>query len=264
MELTNSEINHNKKNLYTVLSFLMVCFAASILMASLIFVAFIFKTPTSKEPCFYVPYLYLIVLILISFVILFKRAKTIQEIHRLTKLHHVIEFMSLGIFTMTMQMLSWHLVFVLYGFILNPLRAFLYSTTILIVVACSIILLALVLKVIFCTACADDTCDINGIFLMLSIPILLIFLCTYCLSILGISISSSNQKVDEITKSLVPKVILIMIAWFIYNVILNSDNRVKFWSLPQIIMDDTKLKEYILRLITHSNINSTAADSETS
>ena len=227
-------------------------------MASLIVLAFV-KKPRSKEWCFYVSYLWLVVLILTSSVILFIRAKTVPECHRLMK-SHCVEFMVLEIFTMAMQMLSWHLVFVFYGFILNPLRAFLYSTTIIIVVACSIIVLALVLKAVFkyiCmprnTANAADTANVNGIILMWAVPIFLTFMCTYCLSILGISISSSNGKIDEITKSVIPKAILIVTAWFIYHMISNSDNRTKLWSLLKIIMDETKLKEYIQQVLQGNN-----------
>ena len=178
-----------------------------------------------------VPYMWLLILILINFGISLKMVSMIKDNYRLTKLPSRLEGILLGIFTMTMQLLSWHLVFVFYGFILNPLRAFLYSMAILVSVVCLIILLAVVLKISSCIwrsrcknidldARRDDTggeSERSKIIIMLSIVMLLIYTYTYCLFILHINISNNNETLDVLTKSLIPKIFLIIITWFLYS-----------------------------------------------
>ena len=96
---------------------------------------------------YFYPYIWLWFLIIVKFF------TTITTAHGLgMQLFNVprwIEGTLLWIACMTIQLLSWHLVFVLGGLILNPLRASLYCVVIISGVVCTMVLLATITKILF-------------------------------------------------------------------------------------------------------------------
>lgn len=140
---------------------------------------------------------------------------------------------------MTMQLVSWHLVFVVCGFVLNPLRAFLYSMVMIVAVVCFIVFVAIIIKFICTVICngnaTSDNLAVNNTFhcvdlvVMLSLTMLLICAYAYIVFVLHISITVSNQTVDEIIKSIIPNAFLIINAWL----------------LPKMFLDPKKILKYI-------------------
>ena len=248
--LVNPVTEDTSRNMkYITMSFFIICAVGIAAMLAFQVIAF-----TTKW--FYlVPYIWLLILIFVNFGISLKMVSMIEDDYRLTKLPFRLEGILLGMFTMTMQLLSWHLVFVFYGFILNPLRAFLYSMAMLVTVVCLIILIAVILKIlsliwryrckiIDMDARRDDTggeSERSKIIIMFSIVMLLIYTYTYCLFILHINISNNNETLDALMKSLIPKIFLIIITWFLYNMLLNPKKKGKHWLLAKMFMDPMEI-----------------------
>ena len=131
---------------YLVISTLITCAPANSIM-----VFFQVSALQRKHEWFYVyPYIWLWILIIFKF---FSSLFAVYKLKyfgvELFKVPYWIEGTLLWIACMTVQLLSWHLVFVSGGLILNPLRAFLYSVVIVSAVICFIVLLATVIKMIF-------------------------------------------------------------------------------------------------------------------
>ena len=83
----------------------------------------------------------------------------------------------------------------------------------------------------------DQLKNIRILFLMLSLIALLTFIGAFTVFILHISISSDHPTLDELTKSLIPKIILILIIWLLFHIFLNPKKAGKFWLLPKLYTD---------------------------
>ena len=242
---------------YLVGSILVMCFLSSAGMVILQVINF----AIAKEWFYCVPYLWLMILILVSNIAFAMMANKTDKENRITKSSVLVEAVLLGIFTTTIQFLSWHLVFVFYGFILSPLRALLCSAAIIITVICSIILMTVIFKVLNAAIEAvkvkllhkcisryqDISADTDGknimskIILMFALVMLLTFTYTYCVFILHVSINNSDQAVVNLIESLIPKAFLILIAWFLYNMIVNLEKTKKFWLLLKMFMNPLEM-----------------------
>ena len=180
-----------------------------------------------------------------------------EKHNRLTTLPCFLEGLLLSIATATIQLLSWHLVFVFCSFILTPVRAILYSVVIIVTVVCLVVLLAVIMKVIFILISQTgkfQECFQTGkfktswlekilhlhptvfmnnkkldIILMISLIMLLIYAHAYSVFIFQININSNNQVLDEITKFIIPKILLIVIAWFLPKFFLNPEKTWLIW-----------------------------------
>ena len=230
---------------YMMYSLLATCIPASIMM-----VYFQHKVITGKYEWFYrFPYLSLWMSIVVYFyisVIIVTRVEEDNDHDRLTKsVAPWLEGIFLWIVSTTMQLLSWHLVFVVYGFILNPLRALLCSLMMIHAVVCCTVFLAVIIKT-FCTICT--TCKRNGtsndspngsvnnntshcfhIAVMSSIIMLLICGFAYIVFIFHISITVNDLTIEDITKSIIVSAFMMIFTWL----------------LPKIYLDPTTLLKYV-------------------
>ena len=143
------------------------------------------------------------------------------------------------------------------SFILTPVRAILYCVVIIVTVVCLVVLLAVIMKIIVILISQTDKfkeCFQTGnfknrwlekilhlhpnvfmnkkqfdIILMISLIMLLIYAHAYSAFIFQININSSNKTLDEITKFIIPKVLLLVIAWFLPKLFLNPDKPWFIW-----------------------------------
>ena len=154
---------------------------------------------------------------------------------RLTPFKSWKEGILLWIVNMTAQLLSWHVVFVVCGFILNPLRAFLYSMIIIVAVVCLVVFGATVIKFV-CSCKRNATLDdsvntlVNkyDIAVIFSLTMLLLCAFSYVVFIFQISITINNQTVEGILKSIIPNLCLIVIAWLLPKVYLDPNTILKY------------------------------------
>ena len=229
------------------LKYMMYSFVATCILGSIAMIYFQHKVITRKREWFYFfPYLSLLISIIVYFFISVKIVKRVEKNNdhdRLTKsVSPCLEGIFLWIVSTTMQFLSWHLVFVVYGFILNPLRALLYSLMLILSVVCCIVLLAVIIK-IFCTTCkrnGTSNDSLNGsannnkshcfhIAVMSSIIMLLICAFGYIVFIYQISITVNNLTIEDITKSIILSAFVMIFTWL----------------LPKIYLDPTTLLKYV-------------------
>ena len=232
------------------LKYMMYSFVATCILGSIAMIYFQHKVITGKYEWFYrFPYLSLWMSIAVYFyisVIVVRRVEDNNDHDRLTKsVAPWLEGIFLWIVSTTMQLLSWHLVFVVYGFILNPLRALLYSLMLILAVVCCIVFLAVIIKT-FCTI--YTTCKRNGtsndslngsvnnntshcfhIAVMSSIIMLLICAFGYIVFIYQISITVNNLTIEDITKSTIVSAFVMIFTWL----------------LPKIYLDPTTLLKYV-------------------
>ena len=154
---------------------------------------------------------------------------------RLTTFKVWQEGILLWIVNMTAQFVSWHLVFVVCGFILNPLRAFLYSMLIIVAVVCLAVLVALVIKFV-CSSKRNVTLNdspntlVNkyDIAVIFSLTMLLLCAFAYIVFIFQISITINNQTIEDILKSIIPNLFLVMIIWLLPKVYLDRNTILKY------------------------------------
>jgi len=136
----------NENIVYLSISVIVACIIANVIMVLLQITAL-----KKKYEWFYVyPYIWLWVLIVIKF---FTSISVVYKLQfssvRFNDYIPVwIESIILWTVCVTIQLLSWHLAFVLVGFILNPLQASLYLAVIVSAVLCFIVLLATVIKTV--------------------------------------------------------------------------------------------------------------------
>ena len=248
----NDAAEKNSSNLrFMMCSVLVLSFLGNVIMVYCQMVAII-KNP---EWFYLLPYVWLWIFIIVNFFISVKVVYIIEDNRanrfRFTKLQPWLEGIFLGMITMTVQLSSWHLVFMLCGFILNPLRTFLYSVVIIISVICCIVLLSVIMKVtvilIYQTKLSDmswfqeharrpvvlmedDKFPYIDIVFMFSLVMLLIYAHAYSVFILQISISSgANETVEEIARVIIPKLFLIVIAWYLPHLFLKPEKTWWLW-----------------------------------
>ena len=190
-----------------------------------------FSIATGKYEVFYVyPYLFLWMLSIVYFFIsgvIVSRVERARNYERLTKCKYKwVEIMLLWFFTTTMQLLSWHLVFVVCGFILNPLRALLYCTIIIVSVVCCVVLVAIIIKLLCILKNRTLNIDMAAMF---SLILLLACAYAYIVFVFQISITVNKQTVEGIAKSIIPYAFMTIIAWL----------------LPKMFLDPEKLFKYI-------------------
>ena len=160
---------------------------------------------------------------------------------RLTNFKPSKEGLLLWIVNMTMQLLSWHLVFVVCGFALHPLRAYLYTMVIIVTAVCLLILVAIIIKLICTINCNKNHTMIDhsnasgnnlphGVdtIIMLSLIMLLICAFAYIVFIFQISITINNQTIADITQSIIPSVFLMIIAWLLPKLYLDPKILLKY------------------------------------
>ena len=135
----------NENIVYLTISILVASIVANVIMVLLQLIAL-----QKRYEWFYVyPYVWLWVLVVVKF---FTSLSVVYKLQfssaRFFKddVPVWIETIILWTGCVTIQLLSWHLAFVLLGFILNPLRASLYCAVIFSAVLCFIVLLATVIK----------------------------------------------------------------------------------------------------------------------
>ena len=154
---------------------------------------------------------------------------------RLTPFKRRKEAFLLWIVNMTAQLVSWHLVFVVCGFILNPLRAFLYSMIIIVAIVYLVVFGATVIKFV-CSCKRNATLDdsvntlVNkyDIAVIFSLTMLLLCAFSYVVFIFQISITINNQTVEGILKSIIPNLFLMVIAWLLPKVYLDPNTILKY------------------------------------
>ena len=246
-KMSNSE--HSSNLQFMVYSFLVIC-----CLGIVILIYFQLGAIIRRYEWFYLcPYLWLWVVIAVNF---FTSVKLVyitdsdKSHDRLTKLPCFVEGLLLSVVTMYMQLLSWQLVFVFCGFILNPLRAFLFCIVIIVAVVCVLVLLAVIMKIvviiIFQTGehnrkhlkrimhpptvfMDNEKIPYIDIILMISLIMLLIYAHAYSVFIFQVNINSSNITLEELTKSIIPKVLLIVIAWFLPKLFLKPEKTWLMW-----------------------------------
>ena len=118
---------------YLMFSFVVTCGLGIVSMAKFQFYAI--KNENKIQKFYIHPYIFLWIMVFVNFIT--STFLIIAEEKCFKRCLQKCIIMSAG--TITMQLASWHLVFVLYGLILNPLRAFLYSVAIIIAVLWSVI-----------------------------------------------------------------------------------------------------------------------------
>ena len=250
----SSPLSDNSSNLrFMMCSFLMLSFPGNAAMMYFQLAAII-KNP---EWFYLFPYICLWIFIIVNFFISVKIVYIIdhhEDRYRFTIAPPWLEGLFLGMVTMTVQLLSWHFVFMLCGFVLNPLRAFLYSVVIIVSVICSVILLSVVMKVTVIliyqakfsekhtmawlkeyvrrpvVLMNNENFPYIDIVFMFSLVMLLIYAHAYSVFILQINISSgTNETVEELTKVIVPKLFLIVIAWYLPKLFLKPEETWWIW-----------------------------------
>ena len=87
--------------------------------------------------------------------------------------------------------------------------------------------------------------EIKGIVLMGCLITLLTFAGGFSVFIFHISITSKHPTLDELTKSIIPKVFLIIIIWLLYNIFLNSNRTGDLWLLPRLYTDLKEIWRYV-------------------
>lgn len=252
---------HSQENILI----LKICFAIICLMGIIGMMITQIKAIKLKPEWFYiVPYVFLLLFIVVSFpvsIAVAYKAKPAKE----TKAQQCGEGFLLGIVTMAIQLASWHLVFVFYGLILNPLRAFVYSVVAIISVFCLVVISAalfklghtmwLIFKIITpqckkkCKCGEYESDDYEKIFLlfidlciMISLVTLLLFAGAFSIFILHISISSNHPTLNELLKSVIPKILLVVITVVLLKTFLNPKKVKKYWLLlPKIFMDPMEI-----------------------
>ena len=157
---------------------------------------------------------------------------------RLTTFKLWKEVILLWIVNMTAQLVSWHLVFVICGFILNPLRALLYSMVIIVTMVCLVVLVAIIIKLVCTVTCrgnqtldnrsVDNSSHCIDVVIMFSLIMLLICAFAYIVFIFQISITINNQTIEDVTQSIVPSVFLIIIAWLLPKLYLDPNTLLKY------------------------------------
>ena len=175
--------------------------------------------------------------------ILIDKAEMDDNRNRLTTFKPWKETLFLWIVNMTAQLVSWHLVFVICGFILNPLRALLYCMIIIVTIICLVVLVAVIIKLIctvYVTCRGNQTLDDRSVdnsshcidvVIMFSLIMLLLCAFAYIVFLFQVSITINNQTIEDITQSIIPSVFLIIIAWL----------------LPKLYLDPKTLLKYITR-----------------
>ena len=233
--LTGSEKTEYTRNLkFMICSLVIICCIANGTM-----VFFQVSALHRKYEWFYLyPYMWLWILITIKLFTSMKTVYTLEKAQRLFASPFWVEGMLLWMVTMTMQLTSWHLVFVLYGLVLNPLRAFLYCVVIIVTLISCVVGLAVIIKLIVLvntwfkmhrpTWKKDEKFPFIDIFLMISLVMLLIYIFTYGAFILQTNISSNNQPLDELTKLIIPKLFLLVVVWLSTQLFLTPKNIWKF------------------------------------
>ena len=87
--------------------------------------------------------------------------------------------------------------------------------------------------------------EIKGIALMGCLITVLTFAGGFSVFILHISITSEHPTLDELTKSIIPKVFLIIIIWLLYKIFLNSNRTGDLWLLPRLYTDLKEIWRYV-------------------
>ena len=229
------------------LKYMMYSFVATCMLGSITMVYFQRKVITGKHEWFYCfPYLSLWMSMAVYLCISVVIVRRVEVNNRLTKSKAAwLEGIFLWIVSTTMQLLSWHLVFVVYGFILNPLRALLCSLTIILAVVCCTVSLAVIIKT-FCTiyktykrngasndspndSVINNTSHCFHIAVMSSIIMLLICAIAYIVFIYQISITVNDLTIEDITKSIILSAFMMIFTWL----------------LPKIYLDPTTLLKYV-------------------
>lgn len=249
---------HSQENILI----LKICFAIICLMGIIGMMIAQIKAINLKPEWFYiVPYVFLLLFIAVSFpvsILVAYKAKPAK----VTKARQCGEGFLLGIVTMAIQLVSWHLVFVFYGLILNPLRAFVYSVVTVISIFCLVIIPAALFKLMWlifkiitpqckrkCKCGGYDCKDCEKICLlfidlciMISLVMLLLFAGAFSIFILHISISSNHPTLNELLKSVIPKILLVVITVVLLKIFLNPKTVKKYWLLlPKIFMDPMEI-----------------------
>ena len=255
---------------HLMFSFLVICCLG--IAAMMRFQIYAITNERKIQKFYMIPCIILWFMVLINLIIL-ARMIIVEDKEKGYKIC-LLKFTIYGIGTITMQLVSWHLVFVLYGLILNPLRAFLYSVAIIIAVLWCIIFLVLLsmifrisnilgklmgkileyilwaiyscielpgikhcifcLRVSFCyslTGHHQKKDRVKTIVLLFSLMALLTFIGAFTVFILHINISSGHPTLDELTKSLIPKIFLVLIVWLLLNIFFHSNKDGKFLKL---------------------------------
>ena len=155
--------------------------------------------------------------------------------NRLTSIGPKKEGVLLWIVNMTVQLVSWHLVFVVCGFILNPLRAFLYSMLMIVTIVCLVIFVAIIIKLIYSCKRNEVSNDfanalVNKYDIAVIFSMIMLLLCAfaYIVFIFQISITINNQTVEDILKSIIPNLFLMMIIWLLPKVYLDPNTILKY------------------------------------
>ena len=196
-----------------------------------------------NEWCYNYPYFLMWISIILY---VYAASKVIDKVERdenrdrLTTFKLWKEGALLWIVNMTAQLVSWNLVFVVCGFILNPLRALLYSMVIIVTVVCLVVLVAIILKFICITTCCsrgnqtldnhsvDNSPHCTDVAIMFSLIMLLICAFAYIVFIFQISITINNQTIEDVTQSIAPSVFLIIIAWLLPKLYLDPNTLLKY------------------------------------
>lgn len=200
---------------------------------------------------YFYPYMWLWIFIAFKFFTSMKAVHTVEKAHRIFASPFWVEGMLLWILTMTMQLASWHLVFVLYSINLNPFRALLYCVVIIVTLISCVVGLAVIMKFIAilifrfiikskdvnlmwfkmhcpCTLKKDDNFPFIDVTLMFSLVMLLIYIFTYSAFILQTSINSNQLPLYELTKWIIPKLFLLVTAWLSTRLFLTPEKIWKF------------------------------------
>ena len=169
----------------------------------------------TQEWYYFYPYTFLLICILmnlfISVIVVYKIDNCKNHDRLLKWLPFLVEAIFLWIIIVTMQLVSWHLVFIFCGLALNFLRALLYTVSMGLSAICAILFLAIIIKItviLVVKCCCSSRCckkyetkvkshipkfSCKEIAVMLSLFLLLICTFTYSLFIFQVTISVSNN-----------------------------------------------------------------------
>ena len=182
-------------------------------------------------PWYYVaPYCWLWVLIIIQFITsLFLIYKLMSRRERPRRHQHIyqnpffwLQAFALWIVFMTVLLLSWHAVFIMLGFILNPFRALILTVIYTIGTICAVIMFTVVFsscQLIYQYVRAKKTrVYLAAIYLLLMISILT-FIISYISFMFRINVGSDNvlgsSSLIEWANSLLPPLFLVTLTWFL-------------------------------------------------
>ena len=207
-------------------------------------------------PWYYVaPYCWLWVLIIIQFItslfLIYKhmsrRERPRQQQHIYQNPYFWLQGFALWIVLMTALMLSWHAVFIMLGFILNPFRALILTVIYAIGVICAVIMFTVMFS--FCQLiyqyirARKSRVYLAAIYLLLMISILT-FIISYISFMFRINIGSENalgsSSLIEWANNLLPPLFLLVLTWFLR----------KLMRLPNKL---NKKKEHVESAQLHSN-----------